>query len=215
MLGYALFSALYGPSFIYAFATADMGHLAFAFAALAAAAASGGSGAKAKALLVLRQFWTSPVFIAIAAGLLSAAVVPGAKGLPWAKDGFLAPTLTVVGSSTTPLVCLVVGYSLRNGFGVAKHWGGFLGCVKAAVARFFAAFAVGSVVALVIVPALGLGKAYPLAVLTLFLLPPPFAVREKRSANPDSGYVNMVITLHTYASLIAVFIVAILSGGSL
>ena len=215
MLGYALFSALYGSSFIYAFATADLGHVAYVFTVLMAQLIAGETGGKIEPLPLLKRLATSPVFVSIAAGLLAAAVVPGAFNMPWAKDGFLAPTLSAVGSLTTPLVCIVVGYGLKDGFGVAHHWSGFASCVKMVAVRFLASFAIGAVVALLVVPALGFGKAYPLAVMTLFLLPPPFVVAVFRSKGADSAYVSMTLSLHTLVSMIAVFVVALFSGGTL
>lgn len=215
MLGYALFSSLYGSSFIYAFATADLGHVVYVFTVLMAQLIAGESGGKVEPLPLLKRLAASPVFISIAAGLLAAAVVPGAFDMPWAKDGFLAPTLGAVSSLTTPLVCLVVGYGLRNGFGIAKHWTGFTAVVKMVALRFLASFAVGAVVSILVVPALGFGKAYPLAVMTLFLLPPPFVVAVFRNKGADSAYVSMTLSLHTLVSLVGVFVVALFSGGTL
>ncbi len=215
MLGYALFSSLYGSSFIYAFATADMGHVVYVFTVLMAQLIAGETGGAVEPLPLLKRLATSPVFISIAAGLAAAAVVPGAFGTPWAKDGFLAPALSAIGSLTTPLVCIVVDYGLKDGFGAATHWSGFASCVKMVAVRFLASFAVGAVVAILIVPALGFGKAYPLAVMTLFLLPPPFVVAVFRNKGADSAYVSMTLSLHTLVSLVAVIVVALFSGGTL
>jgi hypothetical protein len=135
--------------------------------------------------------------------------------LPWSKDGFLAPTIAMVSSLTTPLVCLVVGYGLKDAFGAARRWSGFASCMKMVAARFLAAFAVGAIVALLVVPALGFGKAYPLAVLTLFMLPPPFVVAMFKGKGADESFVSMTLSLHTVVSLIAIFLVALFSGGTL
>jgi predicted permease len=91
MLGYALFSSLYGTSFIYAFATADLGHVVYVFTVLMAQLIAAESGGRVKAKDLLIRIATSPVFVAIAAGLLSAAFFPGAKGCPGPRTASWPP----------------------------------------------------------------------------------------------------------------------------
>jgi len=210
MLGYALFSTLYGTASLGAFATADLGQVLYVFTVLMAQLLAGNSDTKVKPLELARGLVRSPIILAIAAGLISAAIVPEAAGLPWAKGGFLAPSLAAVGSLTTPLVCLVVGFGLRNGLG-----GGRAGFVKALAAvglRLLAAGGLGLLVALALVPALGLGPLHARAVIVLFVLPPPFVIAVFRRRPGDAEYVSSVLSLHTVASLIAVFAVAVLAG---
>jgi hypothetical protein len=216
MLGYALFASLYGVESIGAFATADLGQVVYVFTVLMAqllageAAGTAGASHKVSPLVLARGLASSPVIIAIAAGLLSAAMVPGATSLPWAKGGLLDPSLSAIGSLTTPLVCLVVGYNLRHG--IEGGGSGFMKVLAAVILRLAAAGGLGLVVAFVVVPALGLQRINSLAVMVLFILPPPFVIAVFRKRPEDSSYVSSVLSLHTVASLVAVLAVALLMG---
>lgn len=225
MLGYALFASLYGSTAgtaaISAFATADLGQVIYVFTILMAQLLAGegvggtgagetGSGRKVSPLVLARGLASSPVIIAIAAGLLSAAIVPGAAGLPWAKGCLLDPSLGAIGSLTTPLVCLVVGFNLRHG--VEGGGSGFMKVLTAVILRLAATGGLGLLVALVVVPALGLERINSLAVMVLFILPPPFVIAVFRKRPEDSSYVSSVLSLHTVASLVAVLAVALLLG---
>jgi hypothetical protein len=216
MLGYALFASLYGSTAgtaaISAFATADLGQVLYVFTILMAQLLAGeaGSGRKVSPLVLAKGLASSPVIIAIAAGLLSAAIVPLAAGLPWAKGGLLDPSLGAIGSLTTPLVCLVVGFNLRHG--VEGGGSGFVKVLTAVILRLAAAGALGLLVAFVVVPALGLPRINSLAVMVLFILPPPFVIAVFRKRPEDASYVSSVLSLHTVASLVAVLAVALLLG---
>jgi malate permease and related proteins len=231
MLGYALFASLYGstagPAAISAFATADLGQVVYVFTilmaqllageAMGSAEAAGGigtgagdAGRRVSPLVLVRGLASSPVIIAIVVGLLSAALFPGAAGLPWAKGGLLDPSLSAIGSLTTPLVCLVVGYNLRHG--VEGGGSGFMKVLTAVLLRLAAAGGLGLVVAFVVVPALGLERINSLAVMVLFILPPPFVIAVFRKRPEDSSYVSSVLSLHTVASLVAVLAVALILG---
>jgi predicted permease len=236
MLGYALFVSLYGSrtgtAAVSAFATADLGQVIYVFTILMAqllageaagtykaagdvGAGTGNASQRVRPLVLARGLASSPVIIAIAAGLLSAAIVPGALipgaiTLPWAKGGLLDPSLSAIGSLTTPLVCLVVGYNLRHG--VEGGGSGFMKVLAAVILRLAAAGGLGALVAFVVVPALGLERINSLAVMVLFILPPPFVIAVFRKRPEDASYVSSVLSLHTLASLVAVLGLALLLG---
>ena len=123
MLGYTLFAAFFGRSVVSAFATADLGQVVYVFtvlmAQLLASEAGGGKvggpvAGRVRPGRLLARLASSPAILAIAAGLLASSLLPDARGAPWGEGGFLLPLLDVVGSLTTPLVCLVVGYGLKD-----------------------------------------------------------------------------------------------------
>lgn len=120
------------------------------------------------------------------------------------------PSLSAIGSLTTPLVCLVVGFNLRHG--IEGGGSGFMKVLAAVLLRLAAAGALGLVVAFVVVPALGLPRINSLAVMVLFILPPPFVIAVFRKRPEDASYVSSVLSLHTAASLVAVLAVALLLG---
>lgn len=221
MLGYALFVSFYGSASVPAFATADLGQVLYVFTVLMAQLLSGESSRALRPADLARRLVSSPVIVAIAAGLLSSAFVPRAAGLPWAADGFLAPTFAAIGSLTTPLVCLVVGYGLKDAFwrspsGAPSGAGGSRGAAVFAVVllRLAAAGSLGALVAFVVVPAFGFPRIQSAGVLSLFLLPPPFVIPVFRTRSDDAAFVSSVLSLYTVFSLAAVFAAALLFGGA-
>ena len=207
MLGYGLFVALFGQSALSSFATADLGQVLFVFTALMTQLRRSEMGGPTRHLVLLRNMLLSPVIISIAAGLLASVAFPGAQASPWADHGALSPLLTTVGSLTTPLVCLVVGFGLKDfrvkGAGQA---------IITVLTRMGAAIAAGSFVALVMVSALGFPKFQSIAVLFLFVLPPPFVIPVFRTAKHDASYISSVLSLHTLCSLAATLILAAVAG---
>jgi len=207
MLGYALFASFYGASSVSAFATADLGQAVYVFTVLMAQLMAGETGARVRPGVLARNFATSPVIIAIVAGLAASALVPESRGLPWAAGGFLDATLTLIGSLTSPLVCLVVGFGLREGVRGAGS------CLTAVLVRMAVAGALGAVVAFVVVPPLGLGRNYSLAAMVLFLLPPPFVIPVFRTKDGDAAYISGILSIHTVLSLVAIVIFTAVMGG--
>lgn len=207
MLGYALIIALFGQDAVRHFATADLGQVVFVFTALLAQLKRSEAGASVSALDLLRNMLLSPVILAIVAGLVASVAFPDALGSPWASDGVLAPLLTTVGSLTTPLVCLVVGFGLKDfrpsGAGRA---------VSFVILRMAVALTLGSLVAFGVVRALGFPPIQSIAVLVLFILPPPFVIPVFRTAQDDARFIGSVLSLHTIASIAAAVVIAALAA---
>jgi len=203
MLGYTLFTGIFGRTAAAAFATADLGQVVFVFTLLMAQMRRTPEGGRVPPALLLREMATSPIVLAIAAGLVSSALLPGAAGAPWGDGGALVPLLDTVGSLTTPLVCLVVGFGLKDFTlrGVAP-------ALLASLARLALATALGSVVAFAVVPALGYGRLQSAAVMALFVLPPPFVIPVFRTEPADTAYVSSVLSIHTILSILAFLVLA-------
>ena len=203
MLGYGLFIALFGRESVSFFATADLGQVVFVFTALMTQLRRSESGGPIRPTILLRNMMLSPVIIAIVAGLLASVAFPGAVGSPWAEHAFLTPALSTVASLTTPLVCLVVGFGLKDfrlqGAGQA---------LTLVLLRLLTAIIVGSLLAFVMVSALGFPKMQSIAVLFLFILPPPFVIPVFRTAKSDAAYISGVLSLHTLVSIIATVLLA-------
>lgn len=207
MLGYALIIALFGQDAVRHFATADLGQVVFVFTALLAQLKRSEVGTSVSALDLLRNMLLSPVIIAIVAGLVASVAFPDALGSPWASDGVLAPLLTTVGSLTTPLVCLVVGFGLKD-----FQASGAGRAVVFVILRMTVALVLGSLVAFGVVRALGFPSIQSIAVLVLFILPPPFVIPVFRTAQDDARFIGSVLSLHTIASIAAAVVIAALAG---
>lgn len=218
MLGYGLFIALYGQNRVNFFATADLGQVVFVFIVLmaqlkrseAGGSIAGGSGSKGRfwPAELLKNMMLSPVIMSIGLGLLASVFFPGALRTPWSEGGALVPLLRLLSSLTTPLICLVVGFGLRDlqirGTGRA---------FAVVVLRLGTALVVGLLVALGISRALGFPPLQSVAVMVLFILPPPFIIPVFRSAEHDRAFISAVLSLHTVVSVIAVTVLAAITGG--
>lgn len=207
MLGYGLFIALFGADSVRYFATADLGQVVFVFTALLAQLKRSEAGGPIRPLKLLGNMFLSPVIISIVAGLLASVAFPDALGSPWADNGALSPLLMTLGSLTTPLVCLVVGFSLKD-----FQLSGASRALAFVLIRLAVAVAVGSLVAFVMVSALGFPRFQSIAVLFLFILPPPFIIPVFRTAKEDARFISSVLSLHTIASIAAAVILAALAG---
>lgn len=212
MLGYGLFIALFGQTALNHFATADLGQVVFVFTALMTQLRRSEAGGPVRVGLLLRNMFLSPVILSIVAGLLASVAYPGAEGSPWASNGSnggngaLSPLLTTIGGLTTPLICIVVGFGLKD-FRIAGAGQALL----LVFLRLLAALGVGSLIAFVMVPALGFPPLQSIAVLFLFILPPPFVIPVFRTAKNDAAFISSVLSLHTLVSIAAAVVVAVLA----
>ncbi len=203
MLGYGLYIALFAKSSLSFLATADLGQVVFVFTALMAQLRGAESGGRTRPTALIKTMLGSPVIIAIAAGLLASTAYPDAVGTPWAEHGALSPLLTTISSLTTPLICLVVGFGLKDIRLKGAHH-----ALIFVVLRLFVALTLGSTVAYLAVTTLGFPRQQAVAVVFLFILPPPFVIPVFRSAGSDSAYISSVLSLHTLVSIGAAVIVA-------
>ena len=93
---------------------------------------------------------------------------------------------------------MVVGFGLRDfrlqGAGPA---------LRLVLLRLATALVVGGALAFVLVGALGFPKLQSIAVLFLFILPPPFVIPVFRTAKDDAATISGVLSLHTLVSILA------------
>ena len=154
------------------------------------------------------DMFTSPVVIAILAGLISSTLAPSAQKLPWGEGGFLYPLFTTIGSVTTPLVSLVVGFGLQD-LSLANLGKSMI----LIVSRLCAVILLGLGIILLLLPALGYGRLQALALITLFILPPPFIIPVFKKSDEDASYISTVLSLHTLVAIVLAFVIAMVWGG--
>jgi malate permease and related proteins len=210
MLGFALFTAVYGAAKLPALGVLALGHelfIWFVFASLLRIEASDAVSLRA----TTRSLVTSPVIIAILAGLiLNFAGLGGwltSSAIPAAFLGALGYLSALI----VPLVLLIVGFGTRlSGAGLRQ-------ALPLVATRLVVV--VGLALALntwVIHGLLGLDQSYQAALFTLMVMPPPFIVplfipTARRS---DAEYCNNVLSLYSLAS-VAVFVsYVLLTGGA-
>ncbi|HKL59906.1 MAG TPA: AEC family transporter, partial [Sphaerochaeta sp.] len=118
MLGYALFISVYGVEHLGKLALVDLGQVLFVFFVLMALLIKERDGVHNTKVL-LRQFITSPVIIAIFAGILVSLF--GKKLEPNHLFTALGEFIALLANLTVPLIAISIGYGIHiKGEGLAK-----------------------------------------------------------------------------------------------
>ncbi|GAA4891889.1 auxin efflux carrier [Tessaracoccus lubricantis] len=199
MVGLALFTAAYGMEFTPVAAIVGLGHeffIWFVFVTLLRRQSDGGVGLGQ----TLRSFITSPVIIAILAGLLLNAV--GAREALESNvlSAALLTTATYLAAIIVPVILILVGHGSRLSADGVRTAAPFV------AARFVVCLALAVLVSWGIVGQwLGLGPAVQAAVFMLLILPPPFIVPIFLPAHraDEVAYSNNVLSLYTLVSVAA------------
>jgi hypothetical protein len=199
MMGYAIFSAVYGPENIYKFAVVDLGQVTFVFFVLVPFLERLSSGPRPFSS-TLANFLRTPVILAILAGLLANPL--GLVG--WLESNAitnsLVVTLAIIGGLTTPLVALVIGYEMRLQRGsLAKP-------LLTIGLRLLYWVPLGLAISTLLVGRfLGLDPVFQAAVLTMLILPPPFVIPlfMQEATETDRTFVVNTLSLATLITLFA------------
>jgi len=204
MLGYALFLSIYGSENLSTFALVDLGQVLFVFFVLMGLLLQKKTGLRKKSEL-LKSFVSSPVIIAIIAGL----AVSFLKQVidPNIFFNSINEFLNITGSLTVPLIALVIGYELS----IKKD--GILLSLQTIIIRKVLLAVLAIVVNLLIIRnVLELPKIYEYAVFTMFMLPPPFVISiyMKQEDRANLSYVVNTLSLSTVVSVLAVILVSVL-----
>jgi len=204
MLGYALFLSIYGSENLSTFALVDLGQVLFVFFVLMGLLLQKKTGLRKKSEL-LKSFVSSPVIIAIIAGL----AVSFLKQVidPNIFFNSINEFLNITGSLTVPLIALVIGYELS----IKKD--GILLSLQTIIIRKVLLAVLAIVVNLLIIRnVLELPKIYEYAVFTMFMLPPPFVISiyMKQEDRANLNYVVNTLSLSTVISVLAVILVSVL-----
>lgn len=209
MLGYAVYTSLYGLERVKEFAIIDLGQVLFVFFILVPALQRrqyGSTDLKQTTLSFLR----TPVILAIFAGIFLnfSDFYPISQN--FSITAAMLDTSQILGSLTMPLAALVLGYELNIKPGYLKQ-----PFVSAAIRMLiwigFAVF-----LNLIIIRTwLGLNQTFETAVWFMFVLPPPFVVPLylQKTSQENQNYVLNTITLSTIFSLIAMVILRLVLPG--
>jgi predicted permease len=203
MLGYALFLSIYGSENLSTFALIDLGQVLFVFFVLMGLLIQKKTGLQKKSEL-LKSFVSSPVIIAIIAGL----AVSFLKQVidPNIFLDSINEFLHITGSLTVPLIALVIGYELS----IKKD--GILLSLQTIIIRKVLLAVLAIVVNLLIIRnVLELPKIYEYAVFTMFMLPPPFVISiyMNQEDRANLNYVVNTLSLSTVVSALAIILVSI------
>ncbi|MDC7240453.1 MAG: AEC family transporter [Spirochaetales bacterium] len=204
MLGYALFLSIYGNEHLSKIALMDLGQVLFVFFVLMALLIREREGSSSPGEL-LKSFVTSPVIIAIFAGL----AVSGLKRVvePNALTDSLSRFIEQLGNMTVPLISLMIGYELslrKEGMARALRTILFRKALLLILALMMNRFFIRGY--------MGLGRIYEMALLTMFMLPPPFVISiyMKQEDRENLDYVNNTLSLSTIVSVAVIILLSVI-----
>jgi len=206
MLGYAIFSSIYGEANLPYFAVVDLGQVLFVFFILITRLENH-QGRQISLSQTFTTFLKSPVIIGILAG-----VVANFSGIYVALAGWeltlsVLKATEILAGLTTPLVALIIGYELRF--------------EKSSLALPLLTVALRLVLwvglallfnFLVIRQSLGLSPTFEAAVLLMAILPAPFVVPFylKAGESEERDYILNTLSLGTIVTLIGSVIIRLM-----
>jgi len=202
MLGYALFLSLYGEQHLGKIALVDLGQVLFVFFVLMALLIRERDGVQSTAML-LRQFITSPVILAIFAGLLASLFSPLVDPSPILDT--LGRFVSMVASLTVPLIAITIGYGIH-----IKREGLLLSLKTIAVRKILLIVLALAINHFIIDSLLHMEAMYRYALLIMFLTPPPFVISIYMAHDDrhDADYVANTLSLDTLISVLLVVVAA-------
>jgi malate permease and related proteins len=206
MLGYAMFSAIYGVDNISYFAVIDLGQVLFVFFILITRLEVF-QGRDIGLARTLMNFFKTPVILGILAGGLVNAMGIYKVLETQALTGSILRTAEILAGMTTPLVAIVIGYGLKfRTKGISEP-------VKTVSLRLILWVVLALAFNyLIIRQLLGLDRMFEAAVLIMAILPAPFVVPfYLPSENDDSKeYILNALSLGTVVALFASVIVRLM-----
>lgn len=200
MLGYALFISVYGVEHLGKLALVDLGQVLFVFFVLMALLIKERDGVHNTKVL-LRQFLTSPVIIAICAGILVSLFGKHLEPNPLVTA--LGEFISLLANLTVPLIAISIGYGIH----IRKE--GLAKAGKTILVRKVLLVAIALLINHFLVDGLlGMSAIYRYAVLLMFLTPPPFIVTifMKRGDKENADYVDNTLSMDTLISIISVMV---------
>jgi len=204
MLGYAIFGAVYGQESIFRFGIVDLGQVLFVFFIMVPLLERFESGARPFRATV-QGFFKTPVIIAILGGILFSQLGLTESVRSTSLGNSLFETVALLGALTTPLVALAIGYELQ------LRSGGQRKPVLTVGIRLAIWITLGLVLNLFLIGRLlDLETGFQPAVMTMFVLPPPFVMPlfMNRASDDERNYVLNTLTLATVVALFAFAIVS-------
>ncbi|NLJ41557.1 MAG: hypothetical protein GX352_08120 [Clostridiales bacterium] len=205
MMGYPLFTSVYGSLNTYKLAIFDIGQVTFCFFVLVSYIQRlNGKTSTAKELTF--SFVKSPVILSILLGI-TASFMGNLKIGPSAIVYSLSETLRVLSELTLPLICLIIGYELKIDFrNIRKP---FWTAVLRLALFMIIAYGFNEIV---VDRVLNLDNSFKVALYTLFLLPPSFIIpiymdekqEESKQFILNTISIGIVLSLIAYMTLILI-----------
>lgn len=206
MMGYAIFTAVYGAENVFQFAVVDLGQVLFVFFVLVPWVQRQAAGPVPFGT-TLRGFLSTPVIVAILLGILlnRTGLMPVLQG--WPLSDAVLRTLALLAAVTTPLIGLIIGYEVQ------LQRGSLSAPLRTVAVRLGTWVVLGLLLNGVVIARLFPGdRMLQAAVMTMFVLPPPFVIPlfMARASADDERYVVNTLSLATLATLVAFTLVSVI-----
>ncbi len=205
MMGYAIYGAVYGADNIFKFAIIDLGQVTFVFFVLVSILDRLARGAKRFSETLL-AFVKTPVIVAILLGIVVNQTGMFALINASSVTASLVRALELLGALTTPLIVLLIGYEVR----LAPRQ--LIQPAQVVAFRLLFWVPVGLILnALILKPLLNLDLGFQAAVLTMFVLPPPFIIPlfVDESDQANRTFVGNTLSLATLVTLVAFALITV------
>lgn len=205
MMGYAIFAAVYGAANIFNFAVVDLGQVVFVFFVLVPFVQRLSTGAISFGQTLV-GFLRTPVIIAIFLGIVFNRLGLEPILRAWPPTDAIFVTLALLGAVTTPLIALVIGYEVR------LQRAALLKPAKAIALRLLFWTPAGLLMnALVVRPLFGTDPILQAAVMTMFVLPPPFVIPlfMSKASQEERTFVVNTLSLASLVTLVAFTVITV------
>jgi malate permease and related proteins len=206
MMGYAIFGAVFGLDNIFQFAVVDLGQVLFVFFILVPYVQRLGVG-PAPFRDTLRNFLRTPVILSILLGILFNRTGLMQPVAAWPLSAAFLDTLHLLAAATTPLITIVIGYE------VSLQRQNLTAPLRTVGLRLLYWLPIGLLFNWLVIGTLFPGnRLLQAAVMTMFVLPPPFVVPifMSNASNDDQAYVVNTLSLATLVTLAAFTLVSVL-----
>jgi hypothetical protein len=202
MLGYALYTLLFGADAVSDFATVDLGQVLFVFTVYLSILKGQKQGSVKQ---TIKGMVTSPVIISIAIGVILGATGLGSLISASPAGPIVLGIFDFIAAPTAAVILFVVGYELE--FGQAK--------LKLALSVVFMRIvmmaALGALVLLGLSAVIHVSETLKWAIILMFMLPPPFVLPIFGRNEDESAFVSASLSISTLLSLAAFTVIAVLS----
>lgn len=200
MLGYALFSMLYGSARTAEFARIDLGQVLFVFTLYKVLLGLNGKE-KVNVGGLIREMALSPIILAIAAGVLIGVTGLYQALIPSGVSGIFDACTDFIAAPTSAIILLTIGYDLVLADIPWRETG------KVVALRYGIMLILGAAfiwLMKLLWPAVNLTAA----VIVMFILPPPFVLPVFADDADQRVYVSSALSLSTLVAIIGFAVIA-------
>ncbi len=205
MMGYAIYTAVYGTDNVFKFAVIDLGQVTFVFFVLVSVLQRQSIGARPFSE-TLKGFFKTPVIIAIFAGIVANQIGVMEPLQGWPISASVLKTLDLIGGLTTPLVAIIIGYEMK------LAWTNIARPLQSIGLRLLFWIPVGLLLCVLVLDQwLGLDRGFQAAMLTMFVLPAPFVLPLfiDEADTENRTFVVNTLSLSTVVTLVAFAIISL------